>query len=91
VNPEAGKHLVSFDHRQCTRFLHTLGKQTEDMLDTDIIGLFASSIILIGVAVGWAHYLEKNTGYPPIMRISVLTRKRGRIAVMLFIVVSAIT
>ncbi|KAJ9099868.1 hypothetical protein QFC21_003873 [Naganishia friedmannii] len=51
-----------------------------------IIGLLASSVILMSAAVGWARYLEKNTTYPPIMRISVLTRNKGKVAAMLFIV-----
>jgi hypothetical protein len=54
----------------------------------DIIGLLVTSVIVIGGAVVWECYLESKTDFPPILRMSVISRHRGRLGIMLFVTVS---
>jgi hypothetical protein len=56
---------------------------------TDIIGLLVMSFVLLAFAVVWVHHLEKRTSFPPVMRISIVTRHHYRVAVVYFVVVSA--
>lgn len=46
------------------------------------------SFLLLALAIVWVHYLETKTRYPPIMRISIVTRHHYRVAVVYFVVVS---
>lgn len=52
------------------------------------MGLLVLSFVLLSLAVAWAYYLEKKTQFPPIMRISIITRHHYRVAVVYFVVVS---
>jgi hypothetical protein len=46
------------------------------------------SFLLLALAIVWVRYLETKTRYPPIMRISIVTRHHYRVAVVYFVVVS---
>ncbi|KAJ7738341.1 MFS general substrate transporter [Mycena metata] len=49
-----------------------------------IIALLIVSILLLGLFVLWQHHLEKNTGTkrPPLMKLSLWSRAKGKFAVM---------
>lgn len=54
----------------------------------DIIALLIVSACLIASAVAWQYYLELKTDYPPILRMSIISRHKGRLGIILFITVS---
>lgn len=48
----------------------------------DIIALLVLSVIGIGCFVAWEYHLEQRTTFPPLMRLTLWTRAKGRFAVM---------
>jgi hypothetical protein len=38
--------------------------------------------------MGWQRYLETKTTFPPLLRLSVLTRRKGRLMIICFVIVS---
>ncbi|KAJ9099816.1 hypothetical protein QFC21_003816 [Naganishia friedmannii] len=57
---------------------------------TDIIAMLVLSFVLVGSALCWQWYLEHETTFPPVIRTSVLTRSRGKLALVCFVVVSSL-
>jgi hypothetical protein len=57
-------------------------------LVTDIIATLVLSLVLVGCAFLWDSYLERKTGYPPILRPSILTRRKGKLTLLCFVIVS---
>lgn len=55
----------------------------------DIIALLVLSFFCVVVALVWQHYLECKTDFPPVIRTSILTRRRGRLALVCFVIVRA--
>ncbi|KAJ7028424.1 MFS general substrate transporter [Mycena alexandri] len=49
-----------------------------------IIALLFISVLFLGLFVFWQHYLEKNSGTkrPPLMKLSLWSRAKGKFAVM---------
>lgn len=48
----------------------------------DIIALLIVSIFGIGCFIAWEHYLETKTNFPPLMRLTLWTRAKGKFAAM---------
>ncbi|CAE6415647.1 unnamed protein product [Rhizoctonia solani] len=44
------------------------------------------SVLLLGCFIAWEHYLETRTTHPPLMRLGLWTRAKGRFATMQLIV-----
>ncbi|KAJ1307526.1 hypothetical protein OPQ81_001624 [Rhizoctonia solani] len=44
------------------------------------------SILLLGCFVAWEHYLETRTTYPPLMRLGLWTRAKGKFAAIQLVV-----
>lgn len=55
---------------------------------TDIIAMLVLSFALLSSALIWQWYLERKTTFSPIIRTSVLTRSKGKLALVCFVVVS---
>jgi hypothetical protein len=47
------------------------------------------SFALFSVAILWIYYLERETKYAPIMRLSIVTRNKGRVGVVYYVGVSS--
>ena len=54
---------------------------------SDIIALLVVSVVLISLAVAWQYYLEFKTNFPPILRMSILSRRKGTVGILLFVTV----
>jgi hypothetical protein len=50
--------------------------------------MFILSFVVIGGALGWQHYLESKTGFPPLLRTSILLRSKGKFIAVCFVIVS---
>jgi hypothetical protein len=48
----------------------------------DIIALLVLSFIMLGLFGAWQHYLQSYTTYPPLMKLGILTRGKGRMTVI---------
>jgi ABC-type Fe3+-siderophore transport system permease subunit len=48
----------------------------------DIIALLIVGILFIVMFILWQHHLEKNEGRPPLMKLSLWARAKGKFAVM---------
>lgn len=46
----------------------------------DIIALLIISVFMIAGFFGWEHYVEARTTRPPLMRLGLWTRARGKLA-----------
>ncbi|GHJ85116.1 hypothetical protein NliqN6_1518 [Naganishia liquefaciens] len=46
---------------------------------------WSTPFCLVSAAVGWQYHLEYNTDFPPILRMSVITRYRGLLGIMLIV------
>jgi hypothetical protein len=54
----------------------------------DIVALLVVSIVFVAGALIWQWYLETKTNFPPVLRVSILTRRKCRLALVCFDVVS---
>lgn len=72
------------------RTLRTDGKravrcQSAHSLILDIIALLVISILMIASFFLWEHHVEKRTTRPPLMRLALWTRAKGKLAATYFI------
>jgi hypothetical protein len=49
--------------------------------------MFVLSFVTLGCAVGWQSYLEKRTHFPPILRPSLFTKKKGKLTLVCLVIV----
>jgi hypothetical protein len=54
---------------------------------SDIIAMFTLSFVTIGCALGWQSYLEERTNFPPIIRPSLMTRRKGKLTLVCLVIV----
>lgn len=59
-------------------------------VEQDVIAMLAIGFLLMVAALTWSHHLERQTTYPPIIRPSILTRNKGKVAIVIFVEVSLV-
>lgn len=50
--------------------------------DVDVPALLATSIVLLVLFVLWSRYLENHTDRPPVMKMSLFSRRHGLVSII---------